>query len=119
MKLLLVLQILCGLVTIALSLFIMLPNVHAVREEPADISMIIGALNGESPTPQQIQRAATILTNQKRSLETTTSTIEISSKAFIYQGLVLVFFGIVILVDYVRRDKEKSLSSDKDPSAIG
>ncbi len=110
LKYLLILQIACGLFTIGISAFAMLPNIQIVHGEPADFSMIVGALNGKSPTPEQIQRAASILSNQQKLLESTTQTIEISAKAFIYNGLVLVVFGGILFFDYIRRDKSHSVT---------
>ncbi len=101
MKFILVLQIALGLVTIAIALFV-LSYIQVNKVEPQDISIIIDALHSASPTPQQIQRAATILANQKQLLETSTSTIETNFKAFIYNGLVLLFFGTIVLMSIVR-----------------
>ena len=112
LKYLLILQIAFGLFTIGISAFVMLPNVHIVHEQPADFSTIVGALNGASPTHQQIQRAASILSNQQKLLESTTQTIEIDSKAFIYNGLVLVVFGVLLLFDYFRRSKSQPATDE-------
>lgn len=112
LKFLFVLQIISGIILIFLPLYA-LPSIRIITEEPPDISMIIEALQGASPTPNQAQRAAKILTMQRSSLSTISSSTETASRGLEYFGVFIIFSGIVLLIDYVliRRNKNKESGS--------
>ena len=75
-----------------------LPHIRILTEGPAELSMIIEALHGTSPTPQQIQRAAKILEMQRDSLTTLGSAAVDASRGLEYVGVFLLLSGIVLLI---------------------
>jgi hypothetical protein len=90
-------QIAIGLLLIFIPLYT-LSNIGIVTERPAQLSMIIGALQGASPTPEQIQRAAKILTIQSDSLAVLGSAAIDASRGLEYSGGFFVFSGVVLLI---------------------
>ena len=101
-KFLIVCQLAIGLLLIAIPLYT-LSDIRIVTEEPAEISMIVEALQGASPTPKQAQQGAKILTMQRDSLKTIASAAKDASRGLEYCGAFIVFSGIVLLIVYVRK----------------
>jgi hypothetical protein len=87
-----------------------LPQIRILTEEPAELSMIIEALHGASPAPQQIQRAAKILEIQRNSLTTLGSAAVDATRGLEYGGVFLLLSGVILLITGRER---------KNPSQLG
>jgi cell division protein FtsX len=103
LKILLACQFAVGLLLI-ISPLNALPNIRIVAEEPADITTVIEALHNASPTPTQVQRAAKLLSMQRDTLSSLTSSAEIASRGIEYAGVFVVLFGVILLIGNIKRN---------------